>query len=157
MSLKQTKTRQDILDSLQTNLPTIVADVIPNAVINVQTALPTADDISLDVEEDYRFARDHIKKLIGTSDEAIATMHALAADAEHPRAFEVLAGMIKSAADMNNQLLTLQRDRKKLVIEPTSPKSVSSGSNTTNNAIFVGTTTELQKFLKSQGETTVDV
>ena len=157
MSLKQTKTRQDILDSLQTNLPTIVADVIPNAVINVQTALPTADDISLDVEEDYRFARDHIKKLIGTSDEAIATMHALAADAEHPRAFEVLAGMIKSAADMNNQLLTLQRDRKKLVIEPASPKSVSSGSNTTNNAIFVGTTTELQKFLKSQGETTVDV
>ena len=156
MSLKQTKTRQDILDSLQTNLPAVVA---PAAIVaeTVKSSLPTVDDISVDVEEDYNFARDHIKKLIGTSDEAIATMHALAADAEHPRAFEVLAGMIKSAADMNNQLLTLQRDRKKLVIEPAAPKSVSVGSNTTNNSIFVGTTTELQKFLKSQSETTVDV
>ena len=156
MSLKQTKTRQDILDSLQTNLPAVVA---PAAIVaeTVKSSLPTVDDISVDVEEDYNFARDHIKKLIGTSDEAIATMHALAADAEHPRAFEVLAAMIKSAADMNNQLLTLQRDRKKLVIEPAAAKSVSVGSNTTNNSIFVGTTTELQKFLKSQGETTVDV
>ena len=156
MSIKQTKTRQDILDSLQTNLPAVVA---PAAIIaeTVKSSLPTVDDISVDVEEDYNFARDHIKKLISTSDEAIATMHALAADAEHPRAFEVLAGMIKSTADMNNQLLTLQRDRKKLVIEPAAPKSVSVGSNTTNNSIFVGTTTELQKFLKSQSETTVDV
>lgn len=155
MSLKPAKTRQDILDSLQTNLPAV--PVAENHQITVNEKLPSVDDISIDVEEDYRFARDHIKKLIGTSDEAIATMHALAADAEHPRAFEVLAGMIKSAADMNNQLLTLQRDRKKLVIEPAVPKSVSVGSNTTNNSIFVGTTTELQKFLKSQSETTVDV
>jgi hypothetical protein len=154
MSLKPAKTRQDMLDSLQTNLPAVVPEL---AVESIKSTLPSADDISVDVEEDYRFARDHIKKLIGTSDEAIATMHALAADAEHPRAFEVLSGMIKSAADMNNQLLTLQRDRKKLVIEPAAPKSVTVGSNTTNNSIFVGTTTELQKFLKSQSETTVDV
>jgi hypothetical protein len=154
MSLKQTKTRQDILDSLQNNLPAVVAEPV---VQSIKSMLPSADDISVDVEEDYNFARDHIKKLIGTSDEAIATMHALAADAEHPRAFEVLAAMIKSAADMNSQLLTLQRDRKKLVIEPAAPKSLTVGSNTTNNSIFVGTTTELQKFLKSQSETTVDV
>ena len=154
MSLKQTKTRQDILDSLQNNLPAVVAEPV---VQSIKSMLPSADDISVDVEEDYNFARDHIKKLIGTSDEAIATMHALAADAEHPRAFEVLAAMIKSAADMNSQLLTLQRDRKKLVIEPAAAKSVTVGSNTTNNSIFVGTTTELQKFLKSQSETTVDV
>lgn len=157
MSLKPVKTRQDILDSLQTNLPVVPTAIVENQQIAVKKQLPTSDDITIDVEEDYRFARDHIKKLIGTSDEAIATMHALAADAEHPRAFEVLAGMIKSAADMNNQLLTLQRDRKKLVIEPAAPKSISVGSNTTNNSIFVGTTTELQKFLKSQSETTVDV
>ncbi len=157
MSLKPAKTRQDILDSLQTNLPVVPIAAVENSQIAVKEKLPSVDDISVDVEEDYRFARDHIKKLIGTSDEAIATMHALAADAEHPRAFEVLAGMIKSAADMNNQLLTLQRDRKKLVIEPAAPKSLTVGSNTTNNSIFVGTTTELQKFLKSQSETTVDV
>jgi hypothetical protein len=157
MSIKPAKTRQDILDSLQTNLPAVPTLASESSQIAVKEKLPSVDDISIDVEEDYRFARDHIKKLIGTSDEAIATMHALAADAEHPRAFEVLAGMIKSAADMNNQLLTLQRDRKKLVIEPAAPKSVTVGSNTTNNSIFVGTTTELQKFLKSQSETTVDV
>jgi hypothetical protein len=157
MSLKPAKSRQDILDSLQTNLPATAEPVAVNGTMIKGEKLPTAADISVDVEEDYRFARGHIKKLIGTSDEAIATMHALAADAEHPRAFEVLAAMIKSAADMNNQLLTLQRDRKKLVIEPDIAKSLAVASNTTNNSIFVGTTTELQKFLKSQSETTVDV
>jgi len=159
MSLKQPKTRQDILDSLQTNLPStqLPTTIDSTAVATVKSLLPTSDDIGADVEEDYRFARQHIKKLIDTSDEAIATMHALAADAEHPRAFEVLSAMIKSAADMNSQLLTLQRDRKKLVIEPAAPKSASIGSNTTNNSIFVGTTTELQKFLKCQSETVIDV
>ena len=59
MSIKQTKTRQDILDSLQTNLPAVVA---PAAIIaeTVKSSLPTVDDISVDVEEDYNFARDHI-------------------------------------------------------------------------------------------------
>jgi len=136
------KSKDDILSNLQANLP--IAQT--STVIAEAKKGPTNDDIIEDAEEDYSFARKHIKKLINTSDEAIATMHALASDAEHPRAFEVLSNMIKSAADMNSQLLSLQKERKKIVQEP-EPGSVK--NTTTNNSIFVGTTTELQKLLKS--------
>jgi hypothetical protein len=107
-------------------------------------------------EEDYKFAREQIKKLIITSDEAIGTMHALASDAEHPRAFEVLAGMIKTAADINGQLLSLQKERKKIV-QVEDKKGQISAPNTTNNAIFVGTTTELQKLLRGVTDDSIDV
>jgi hypothetical protein len=83
-------------------------------------------------------------------------MHALASDAEHPRAFEVLAGMIKTAADINGQLLGLQKERKK-IIQVEDKRGQSAAQSTTNNAIFVGTTTELQKLLKGSHDETLDV
>ena len=121
---------------------------------NVSTGSPVGpshDEIVLHAEEDYRFARERIKKLIDTSDEAISTMHALASDAEHPRAFEVLAGMIKTAADINGQLLGLQKERKK-IIQVDDKRGQSAAQSTTNNAIFVGTTTELQKLLRGDAD-----
>jgi hypothetical protein len=66
--------------------------------------------------------------------------------------------MFKTAADMNQQLMTLQRDRKKMH-ETISKKNINqsaSGASTTNNAIFVGTTTELQKFLNAQKTIDID-
>jgi len=146
------KTKDDILSNLNANLPIVQNN---GTVPNVKKG-PSNDDIIEDAEEDYSFARSHIKKLINTSDEAIATMHALASDAEHPRAFEVLSNMIKSAADMNSQLLSLQKERKKIVQEP-EPGSVKGNSTTTNNSIFVGTTTELQKLLKANSTDSIDI
>ena len=146
------KTKEDILSNLNANLPIVQKN---DTVQNVKKG-PSNDDIIVDAEEDYSFARSHIKKLINTSDEAIATMHALASDAEHPRAFEVLSAMIKSAADMNSQLLSLQKERKKIVQEP-EPGSVKGNSTTTNNSIFVGTTTELQKLLKANSTDAIDI
>jgi len=146
------KSKDDILSNLQANLPIVQAKSEEQ---NIKKG-PTNDDIIVDAEEDYSFARQHIKKLINTSDEAIATMHALASDAEHPRAFEVLSAMIKSAADMNSQLLALQKERKKIVQEP-EPGSVKGNSTTTNNSIFVGTTTELQKLLKANSTNSIDI
>jgi hypothetical protein len=61
--------------------------------------------------------------------------------------------MIKNTADMNASLLDLVKNRKKIVQEPVGGGSPSSPSNvTTNNSIFVGTTADLQKFLKSREE-----
>jgi primosomal replication protein N len=108
---------------------------------------PVHELIIADTEEDYRYARERIKKLIAASEDAIAGIANLAADTEHPRAFEVLGALIKQAAEMNQQLLDLQRQRKTLV-QDTASKGNS--NQTTNNAIFVGTTLELQKFLTSQ-------
>lgn len=138
------KDKDTILASLEKNVLPVKHEI---AIASGAPVGPSHDEIVLHAEEDYRFARERIKKLIDTSDEAISTMHALAADAEHPRAFEVLAGMIKTAADINGQLLGLQKERKKIVqVEDKREHSVA--SNTTNNAIFVGTTTELQKLLR---------
>jgi hypothetical protein len=143
------KSKDEILASLTANLPATVSEN------NETVALvgPSNDVIIKDTEDDYEFARAHIKKLILASDDAIDRLHELATDAEHPRAFEVLTAMIKNTADMNASLLDLVKNRKKIVQEPAGGGSPSSPSNvTTNNSIFVGTTADLQKFLKSREE-----
>jgi hypothetical protein len=141
------KNKDTILASLEKNVMAVKHEI---AGADGKHVGPSHDEIVLHAEEDYKFAREHIKKLIDTSDEAISTMHALASDAEHPRAFEVLAGMIKTAADINGQLLSLQKERKKIV-QVEDKKGQLSTQSTTNNAIFVGTTTELQKLLNNNG------
>ena len=75
-------------------------------------------------------------------------MMQVAAEAEHPRAFEVLAGMFKTSADMTTQLIDLQKKRHeldKLNNEPTQ-------SGVTNNNLFVGSTAELQKMLSKRAD-----
>jgi hypothetical protein len=143
------KSKDEILASLTANLPATVLE-------NNETIVPVGpsnDVIIKDTEDDYEFARAHIKKLILASDDAIDRLHELATDAEHPRAFEVLTAMIKNTADMNASLLDLVKNRKKIVQEPVGGGSPSSSNNvTTNNSIYVGTTADLQKFLKSREE-----
>jgi hypothetical protein len=147
------KDKDTILASLEKNVLPVKHEI---AVSTGSPVGPSHDEIVLHAEEDYKFARERIKKLIDTSDEAISTMHALASDAEHPRAFEVLAGMIKTAADINGQLLGLQKERKK-IIQVDDKRGQPVVPNTTNNAIFVGTTTELQKLLRGDADETIDV
>ena len=135
------KSKEDILSALQTHIPQelqkIKTEVAQSAIV-------------VDTEEDYAYSREKIKSLIERSEEAIDSMMALASETEHPRAFEVLAGMFKTTTDMMDQLITLQKKRKELT-QSEEQKQNASGS-TTNNAIFVGSTTELQKFLKNNDD-----
>ena len=118
---------------------------------NTKSTVPVLkDDINLtqDAEEDYNVARENLKKLLDKSDEALDHMMQVAAEAEHPRAFEVLAGMFKTSADMTTQLIDLQKKRHeldKLNNEPTQ-------SGVTNNNLFVGSTAELQKMLSKRAD-----
>ena len=118
---------------------------------NTKSTVPVLkDDINLtqDAEEDYHVARENLKKLLDKSDEALDHMMQVAAEAEHPRAFEVLAGMFKTSADMTTQLIDLQKKRHeldKLNNEPTQ-------SGVTNNNLFVGSTAELQKMLSKRAD-----
>lgn len=143
------KSKNEMLEQLSKNLP---AEIIEESehVQNNEMLLQLNQKIVKDSEEDYQYTRDRIKKLLDTSDEAIACMLNLATDSEHPRAFEVLSGMIKNAADINNQLMVLVKQRKSVVDSTNSNKKVDeSKTNITNNSIFVGTTTELQKLIKA--------
>jgi len=98
-----------------------------------------------DTETDIEYSRDKMKSLINQSCEAIEQMMMLASESEHPRAFEVLSTMLKNTSEMTQDLVKLQKTRKDITQEKNGPSS-----STTNNSIFVGSTTELQKFLKGK-------
>lgn len=134
------KTKDDILIALETNLP--------QQLKKIKTEVAQSEIVA-DTEEDYVYSRDKIKELISKAEDAIDNMMALASETEHPRAFEVLAGMFKTTTDMMDQLITLQKKRQELT---QSQYHKSAGGSTTNNAIFVGSTTELQKFLSKQND-----
>jgi len=97
------------------------------------------------VEDDAEFARTNIRELISKGNTAIDTLLQVATASEHPRAYEVAAGLIKNLGDLNKDLLEIQKRKRDL-----DPKQVK-GNSTTNidKAVFVGSTTELVKFLKN--------
>ena len=134
---------KNILEALEENL-----DIIEKPKTNVESS-----QIVNDTEKDVEYSRDKMKELIDQSCEAINQMMALASESEHPRAFEVLSNMIKHTSDMTQDLVKLQKTRKEITQDKNAPNS----GNTTNNAIFVGSTTELQKFLKKKNEDTIDI
>ena len=114
--------------------------------------VPKARDnmnLSNDAEEDYNIARDNLKNLLNKSDEALDHMMQVASEAEHPRAFEVLATMFKTSADMTTQLIDLQKKRHEL---DKLNNEESTGPNMTQNNLFVGSTAELQKMLAKKDD-----
>jgi hypothetical protein len=116
-----------------------------NPVIEV---LPTEIVTTNVVEEDANFARSNIRELITKGNQAMDQLLAVAKESEHPRAYEVAATLIKSLADMNKDLLDLQKKRKDLI--PNGDGFAGNAKNlNVDKAIFVGSTNELVKFLKN--------
>ena len=129
--------KNEILNALEKNL-----DIVEKPKTEVDKG-----QIINDTEKDVEYSREKMKELIDQSCEAINQMMALASESEHPRAFEVLSNMIKDASNMTQDLVKLQKVRKDITQE-----KESATTKTTNNAVFVGSTTELQKFLKGERE-----
>jgi DNA-binding PadR family transcriptional regulator len=100
-------------------------------------------------EQDYEYSRDTYYDLIEKGRESLELMIEVARESEHPRAFEVLSGMIKGIADVNDKLMDLNKKQKELTKEDKPPES-----STTNN-LFVGSTTDLQRMLLGD-EKTID-
>ena len=96
-----------------------------------------------DDDIDYNYARENYYNLIERNQDAVEEMLEIAKQSEHPRAFEVVGQLIKSGLDANKELMSLHKTKKELSIEK------SSGVNV-NNAVFVGSTAELQKLLKAK-------
>lgn len=95
------------------------------------------------VEADTEVARENIKELITKGHRAVDELAVIARDSQHPRAYEVMATLIKNMSDLNKDLLQLQKQKKELMV--TTEKS---GEVNVNNALFVGSTAELMKLLK---------
>ena len=99
------------------------------------------------VDNDYKYSRDTYYELVEKGKESLELMIEVARESEHPRAFEVLSGMIKNISDVNDRLMDLNK-KKKDIDKKDEIKKI---ANTTNN-LFVGSTTELQKLLKNESE-----
>ena len=100
-----------------------------------------------DIEKDYEYTRGNLYSIIEKGQEAINGILELAQESEMPRAYEVAGQLIKSVSDATYKLMDLQKKLKDVEEE------TQKGPSTVNNALFVGSTAELQKLLKQQSKT----
>ena len=105
-----------------------------------------SNDVAEDREKDYEYTRAELYRLIDQGQEAVQGALEVAQESGHPRAFEVATNAMKQVADMTDKLMDLQKKVKDLDEEKKGPSKV------TNNAMFVGSTAELQKMLNRRKE-----
>ena len=97
-----------------------------------------------DIENDYKYQRENFYNLVERGTDAIEGILELAKEGEHPRAYEVAGNLIKQVAEVTEKLGDLQEKMRRLKEVPNNaPKNVT-------NALFVGSTAELQKMLKKE-------
>jgi hypothetical protein len=107
------------------------------------TEIKSIDQSSVDIKKDYEYTRANLYSLIEKGQEAIDGIMELAAESDQPRAYEVAGQLIKSVGDVTDKLIDLQKKLKDIEEE-----TVKTTNNVTNNAVFVGSTSELSKLLK---------
>jgi hypothetical protein len=128
-----------------------IFDVIPTektpAPVPVVIENKESNTMESDLDDDYNAARKNLKELVSKGNVAIEQLMAIATDTEHPRAFEVVATLIKNTAEANEKLLIIQRETRNM--KGLNNKSASSSVNV-DKAIFVGSTSELSKLIKGK-------
>ena len=133
--------KSKMMESLSKNLP-------PE-----KKMVPAVKPDSEDVQDDYDFSREKYKGLLDKGEEALISMLQLAQESEHPRAYEVLSGMMKNMADITDKLMDLQKKKKELTKEERKEEV----KTLTQNNVFVGSTTDLQRMLMKQAQGIIDV
>ena len=96
-----------------------------------------------EVEKDYEYTRANLYSIIEKGQEAINGIMEVAGESASPRAYEVAGQLIKSVADTTDKLMDLQKK-----VKDVNEDNPSKTNNVTNNALFVGSTSELSKMLK---------
>ena len=137
---------------MATNLTNNLNDIfdVEAELIDTETQISTAvvhnDNKQKDINDDYEFARENLYSVIDKGTQALDSLLELAKVSEHPRAFEVVATLSKTLMDANKDLLSIQKKVKELQKE--GEDSGGSTSQNITNALFVGSTADLQKMLK---------
>ena len=99
------------------------------------------------VDSDLKFVRDNLYDLITSGHSAIDQMMSIADQSQHPRAYEVLANMIKTMVETNKDLLDMHEKKKKLKVD-----DKKQSDKVVNNNLFVGSTNDILKLLKQNDE-----
>lgn len=113
----------------------------------MQEVLPKVKRESIDTVTDYQYARGNMLNILEKGNQALDGMLDVADQSQHPRAYEVVATLIKTLADTNKDLIELAKKTKELerLDGVEAPQTI-------NNNLFIGSTTELQKLLKKSNE-----
>src|SRR6056300_603076 len=135
----------DILDNVlgvTDVVETTTRDVTPPKPVLV----PKTEMNEQDIDNDYKYQRENFYNLVERGQDAIEGILEIAKESDHPRTYEVAGNLIKQVAEVTEKLGDLQEKMRKLKEVPNSaPKSVT-------NALFVGSTAELQKMLKGKSD-----
>ena len=120
-------------------------DVEPSIVPVEETPKPVQKPKEKDdINKDYEYSRGNLYSLIEKGQESVNGILELAQESDSARAYEVAGQLIKSVADTTDKLIDLQKKMKDIDEEP------NRGPTNVTNALFVGSTAELQKLLKQQ-------
>ncbi len=134
------------MNTLEDNMENILnIDVSDTPENGCTTRKDQLKDVTVDRDKDYEYTRGELYSLIDKGQEAVQGALEVAQESGHPRAYEVAVAAMKHVADMTDKLADLHKKMKDLDAEAKGPKNV------TNNAMFVGSTAELQKMLKKMG------
>ena len=124
----------------------VIDKIVPKIIPDNSEVVPYQAENGNDVENDYKYQRDNFYNLVEKGSAAIDGILELAKEGEHPRAYEVAGQLIKNVAEVTEKLGDLQEKMRRLKEVPSNaPKNVT-------NALFVGSTMELQKMLKDKIE-----
>ena len=132
-------------DAINDSLDIEVVDEEESPIVKKESKAVEKD--KKDSVRDYEYTRGNLYSLIEKGQEALDSIMEVAQEGQQPRAFEVVSQLIKNVADTTDKLIDLQQKMKNLEAED------SKGPSTVNNALFVGSTAELQKLLKNQSGT----
>jgi len=133
------------MKKLNENLSDIF-DVEPIEIVEQKPTVSVVVEHDDPIVSDAQFARENIRELISKGNSAIDQLLLVARDTEHPRAYEVAAGLIKNLGDLNKDLLEIQKRKRDLAPKETAP----SNGLSIDKAVFVGSTAELIKLVRNK-------
>ena len=136
------------IDTKISNALGITSGNIKQQIIDPKPLIPRPPDNFEDAEADYKYSRENFYNLVERGQDAITGILELAKESEHPRTYEVAGQLIKTVSEVTERLADLQEKMKRLKEVPDhAPRNVT-------NALFVGSTKELQALLKNENEYT---
>jgi hypothetical protein len=128
-----------------------IADVVETATSVVTPPSTPVSKMNVeDIDGDYKYQRENLYTLVERGQDAIEGILNIARESDQPRAYEVAGNLIKNVADVTDKLMALQEKMKSVKSESnTGPRSVT-------NALYVGSTADLQKLLKGKKENAIN-
>ena len=122
----------------------VIDKIVPTVIPDNSEVVPYQAESGDDIENDYKYQRENFYNLVEKGSSAIDGILELAKESEHPRTYEVAGNLIKQVAEVTEKLGDLQEKMRKLKEVPSNaPKNVT-------NALFVGSTKELQTMIKDK-------